>query len=306
MRTSLAGLAGLVALLAACGGAGSRELTYGAAQAPTLAEQDAASQAQAQLDAQARLAAGAGAAPTGQPTAAGPGLADQLAATLGGDAAPDPGAPQLAAAGAAAAALPGGAPASLRRAVGRAVALPVAAVAGPSIDPACVAVGLTSVTWSGCVIDYTETDPVTLETLALHATIDGRLDWAPATGRTTWRITEVMAMTMTFDGETMRSDATVVLTGDVTSAAGAIVGQTASASDVTVHYMGLSASQGLRTSMALDLTHAADPFCITGGTLTLEQVWTRLPMGATRADYPDQGWRFEWTGCGLFTVSHGT
>ena len=60
------------------------------------------------------------------------------------------------------------------------------------------------------------------------------------------------------------------------------------------------------TTLALDLGYQAEPFCVTSGSLVLEQRWTERPMGMDATALPNQGWRFDWTGCGQFTVAHGT
>lgn len=299
MTRTMAGLVGLVAL-AACGGSG-KELSYGAAQAPTAAEQAAADQAQASLG------AGRTFTPASEPTAGGPGLADQLAASLGGEEPPT----LRTASTAMVAALPAGTPAPVARAVGRAVGVPAGATAATALDPACVTITVSatvgSVVWSDCLVVVNETDPLTGDTTSATLRVGGRLDWNGTTGVTSWSVGETMAMTLTSDGQVMTVNATVNLSGAITAPpdAGTIKGSTASVASTTVNYMGLSMSAALRTSMVVDLGYQADPFCVTSGTLTLEQIWTRRPNGATAADLPDQGWKFEWTGCGLVTVAHG-
>jgi hypothetical protein len=297
MKRTIAGLVGLFAL-AACGG-GGKELSYGTAQAPTALEQSAADQAQVSLG------AGRTFAPNDEPTAGGPGLADQLASQLGGEPPPT----LSVASAAVVATLPAGTPAQVQRTVGRAMALPGGTTALTTFDPACITTTVSastgSVVWRNCVVVINETDPYTLDTTDATLRVDGRLDWNGTTGVTSWNIGETMVMAMTSDGQTMTANATVNLSGVVTTAADTIKGSTTSVVNTTASYMGFSASGTVRTSMALDLGYQADPFCVTSGTLTLEQVWTRRPSGATAADLPDQGWKFEWTGCGLVTVAHG-
>jgi hypothetical protein len=284
MRThSAAALAGLLALAAACGGGGGKELQYGAALAPSLEEQAAANDAQATLD------AGRTFAPGSEPTYGAPGLADQLVAGLGGT-------PSVAS-------LPRPAAARASRALGRAVSLPSPSVA---LDPACVTTTATSVTWRGCVASVSDVDPLTGDTTDMTIHVDGQLGWAPATGVTSWSIVETIGMVLTSDGQTMRMDATARLQGALTLTASTIKGQTSSSLDATVTFQGITAREAVTTTLVADLSYAADPFCLTGGTLTVAQVWTRRPAGATAADLPDQGWRFEWTGCGQFTVAHGS
>jgi hypothetical protein len=280
---TFAGLAVLLALAAACGGSGGKQLQYGTPQAPTLEEQAAAT------DAHTSLAGTLTFAPPTGPTLGAPGLADQLVASLGGYAAPT-----------AVAASPSP---QVRRTVGRSVAL---AVGTSDLDPACVASTATSVTWNACGITISETDPVSGDTTDGTVRISGHLTSTPGTGTTTWDIDQAMTMNVTSSGDTIRMNATVGLGGSIKVAASTIVGHTTSSVDVTASYMGISATEAVTTSLDLDLGYVADPFCVTDGTLTLQQIWRRRPSGATAAELADQGWRFEWTGCGQFTVSHGT
>jgi hypothetical protein len=280
--TSLA-LVALVTLAAACGGGGRKPLQYGAATAPSADEQLAAGDAQTTL--QGSLAF----APASEPTTGAPGLADALVGSLGGSPAPT-------------AALPAPAGAQARRAFVRAAALPASGVA---LDPACVATTATSVVWAGCVATISEVDPTTGDSTDATVHVDGQLGWVAATGVTSWSIHESIHMVMVSGGTPMQMDAVIVLQGSLTTTATTMKGQTSSSVGATVSAMGLTMSEAETTTLVADLDYQADPFCVTGGTLTLEQVWTRRPAGATAADLPDQGWRFEWSGCGLFTVAHG-
>jgi hypothetical protein len=279
-------LVGLVALLAACGGGKDRQLQYGAPQAPTFEEQGAAGEAQASL------AGSLAFAPATEPSFGAPGLADQLASSLGGYAS--------------AAAL-GSAPA--RRVVGRAVGL---VIDTGGMDPACVTVTPTAATWTGCVMSMSDVDPVTGDSLDMTATIAGTMGFNAATGTTTWNIGETMAMTMTSDGQAVSVNGTMRLEGSITATATTLRGHSGSSVSATSAFMGMSAAEAYTTTLDLDVGYLADPldpvnpFCLSGGKLTVEQVWSRRPTGSTPADLPDQGWRFEWTGCGLFTVAHGS
>lgn len=282
MRTlATIALATLTALASACGG-GAKELQYGPALAPTLDEQAAADGAQATFQGSLTFA------PSTEPTTGAPGLADQIAASLGG-VAPTAG-------------LPAPAAAQARRALTQAARLPFATV---PVDPACTVLTETRLTWSGCVATVSEVDPVTGDATEMTVRIDGHLDWVPATGVLSWDVAETVRMDLTFDLETMRIDATARLQGSFTFGPTTIRGQSSSAVASTVFYQGLSASDAVTTTAQADLTYAPDPFCITGGTLTVEQLWRRRPMGMTPADLPDLGWRFVWTGCGVVTVAHG-
>jgi hypothetical protein len=70
--------------------------------------------------------------------------------------------------------------------------------------------------------------------------------------------------------------------------------------------MGMIIPEGLETRLVGTLGYEPSPFCITSGALTVEQYWTQRPPGATDQSLPNQGWRFDWTGCGAYTVAHGS
>jgi hypothetical protein len=126
------------------------------------------------------------------------------------------------------------------------------------------------------------------------------------TGVTTWDVLEVLDMSMTSGGETMQVAATANPNGSITVTGSTIDGHAESTIDETIWYGGMTIRVGLVTTLDLDLDYQADPFCISGGTLQLEQIWTRRPAGYSEVQLPNRGWIFEWTGCGLFTVSHGS
>ena len=188
---------------------------------------------------------------------------------------------------------------------------PPAAVTAP--DPACITTTVSatvgSVVWSGCLVHDVQTDPVTLDVTDVTVRVDGRVDWNGTTGVTSWNVAESLAMTMTSGPDVMTGSATIGLSGAITIKDGQIKGSTASNVSSTASFMGYSATAAMRTSMVVDLAYLPEPFCVTTGTLTLEQVWTRRPAGATAANYPDQGWKLTWTGdgitCGQVSVAHG-
>lgn len=278
-------LAGLVALAAACGDERKeqRPIQYGTPEAPALEEQGAADTAQTTLQGSLAFTP---ITPTVEPASGAPGLADQLVASLGGYAAAK------------------AAPAARSRKL--AASATTRAIDTGGIDPSCVATTETSVTWSGCTATLTETDPYTGETMTMTVTVAGTLTRNAATGVTTWNIHETLGMTGTQAGEAVTMDATVDLSGTVTATASTIAGDTASSAIVRATYMGIPVNEAVRTTLALELGYQAEPFCLTSGTLVLEQRWAERPMGATEADLPDRGWRFEWTGCDQFTVAHGS
>lgn len=286
-KAGVLGLMGVLGLVAGCGGGGP-SVTYGAAMAPTAAEITAAG------DATAGLGASRAFAPASEPTAGGPGLADQLAATLGAEGAPT-------------AALP----AQVRQLTGRTVAVDTpAGTAVTTLPEACVTItgaagaAVGSVVWSGCVVEVPPMAPIT----AMTVRVDGRLDWSAATGTTSWSIREVVATAMAGDaGGSIEVDATIALAGSFTVGAGTIKGRSTTDVTAVTRISGYAITQAFRTSLDADLTFTPDPaFCVTGGTLTLEQAWTKRPFGADPAAYQDHGWRFEWDGCGSFTVAHGS
>lgn len=285
----------MAVLMAACGGEGPSgpaaplpPLDYGAPQTPTYTEQDAA------LTAQTTLAP----APTADPTAyGGPGLADNLVSMLGGD--------SVASAGAGTA-MAGGYAAGTALAVGQ----PSGGDARSSslymsdVDPACVTATATTARWNDCVIAMSDVG------MEMTVTVNGFLSSDPGTGVSTWNIQETVAMTMTMTGVgTMVMDTTVDLTGTVTvnSTASTIEGNTSSTARTIGDFNGMPIDEAYRTTLEINLGYETVPtFCITSGTLVLEQRWTQRPMGATAAEYPDQGWRFEWAGCGIYQVRHGS
>ncbi len=288
----------VAALLAACGsgtgGPGEQPpLQYGAPLPPTFSEQDAA------LTAQTTLAP----APTFDPMIYGvPGLADALINTLGGA--------SVASAGAGTATAPNGFVAGtaltgsqLSGGVVRSSSLYVS-----DVDPSCVTATATTAVWNDCVINMSNVDPNTGDTTDMTVTVNGFLSSDQGTGLTTWNITEAIAMTMTMTGAgTMTIRSTADLTGAVTVTASTIVGNTSSSATTTGSFNGIPIDEAYRTTLALDLGYETVPaFCITSGSLVLEQRWLQRPAGATSLDYPDQGWRFDWTGCGVYQVSHGS
>jgi hypothetical protein len=273
-------LAGLGALAMACGGADAPpSIAYGPPQPSTLEEQTAVEGAQTTLSGTVAYQAST------EPAYGAPGLADQLAAQLG------------AATGMAAA------PADpLRTLASRRLARSSGTALTVGMDPACVVQAETSVTWNACTIS--DTDPTTGDTTTI--VVDGSLTWDPATGVTSWDVMETVDMAVTTDGGVLTMHAAVHPTGSITVTDSTIVGHARSGASATASYQGRTVSEGVATTLDLDLGYAADPFCVTSGTLELEQIWTRRPAGYTEAQLPNQGWRFEWTGCGQFTVAHGS
>ncbi len=279
----------LAALAAACASDKKEEpIQYGAPLAPTPTEQSALASAGTTL--QSSLAYQASA----EPTAGAAGLGDQLVANLGGYAVatkmPDASSAKLA-----------------QRAMRQAFDT-------GGMDPACVttaqAGGVTTVSWGmvpgvPCHVEVSSVDPYSGDTMAMTVDVTGTLTWDPAHGSTSWNIGEGYTLDMTSGGERITAEGTAALVGSLTVGASTITASTSSAIDMTTHYMGLTIPEGLVTTLSATLGYQADPFCITSGSLTVEQRWTKRPMGATQDSLPNQGWHIEWTGCGAFTVAHG-
>ena len=280
---------GLAGLAAACGG-GSKDkpIAYGAPQAPTATEQTAAVNAAATL--QANLAYQA----STEPTAGAAGLGDQLASDLG----------------ASTVSAKTTAPASSK-------------LAGPALrqafdtgglDPNCVTPtaqpgGATLYTWGAaapCHVVVSSSDPTTGDYMNMTVDVTGTLTWDPANQLTTWHIVEVLGMDMMSGGEHVTAGGNATIAGSVQVGATSISVNEASTVDMTTHYMNMTIPEGLETTLAGTVGYQASPFCITSGTLTVEQHWTQRPYGATAQSLPNQGWRFDWTGCGAFTVAHGS
>ena len=156
------------------------------------------------------------------------------------------------------------------------------------------------------MITASDYDPYTGDTMDMTITVNGWLTWNEVTGVTAWDLVEEMDMNMTSDGETLSANASAHPSGSITVTDSTIAGHAQSLVDETVSYMGMTVRAGLSTTLDLDLDYQVDPFCVTGGWLELEQIWTRRPAGYGEAQLPNQGWRCEWTGCGLFTVAHGS
>jgi hypothetical protein len=138
-------------------------------------------------------------------------------------------------------------------------------------DPACVVITPGRITYDGCYMSQ----------VGMELTWNG---WVTRTGDVVaWDVTSVVTMTdvdLTFTTR-MR------LFGSI-----------------TVTPSGMGFRMGFATIADLDLVYAADPFCITGGTLELRRVWTERMAGMpSTGEYADQGAKFTWTGCGAVSVA---
>jgi hypothetical protein len=269
---------GIVVLVAACSQKKDEPtIQYSAPRAPLANETSAAGAATTAL---AGSLAPLDTAAASQPTYGVPGLADQLAAQLGTTAV---------------AGIPAGSVKLAEESVRQAFDM--------TQMPACVQVvqgaGLTTVTWTGCHMSFTDTSGT------VTADVAGWLTWTGTPGQTRWHIVDhtVMQMAAAPGQPAVTEDVTATLDGDVTVTASEIYGLTSS--HVVASAMGLE--MGLLTTLTLQhLGYQAAPFCLTSGSFTVEQVWDPRPMGATYQDLPNEGWRFDFTGCNQFTVAPGS
>jgi hypothetical protein len=180
----------------------------------------------------------------------------------------------------------------------------VAASAGFD-DPGCVTVSLLAVKYDHCV--YTDTTDGTV------ITIDGTFSRAVGADSVDlqWNATAGVRVTSAVQGGTLVMVASNHLQGDVTvTLAGAdlvtIAGAAKSDVAVSVSAPGASASAAYTDGADLDLDYQPSLQCVTGGTLEVKRLWAQRPSGATAAQLPDLGAKFEWTGCNVATVSWGT
>jgi hypothetical protein len=180
----------------------------------------------------------------------------------------------------------------------------VAASAGFD-DPGCVTLSLLAVKYDHCV--YTDAANGTV------ITIDGT--FSRTVGADTvdlqWNATAGFRLTAAVQNGTIVMAASSHLQGDVTvTLAGAdlvtIIGAAKSDVAASVSGPGLSESEAYTNSADVDLDYQPSLQCVTGGTLELKRLWAQRPSGATAAQLPDLGVKFEWTGCNVATVSWGT
>jgi hypothetical protein len=266
-----------VAALAACSsGKKEKPIAYGVAGDPTPTELTAIADAETTLAGSVTFVA-----PT-DPGTGGPGLADQLVAALGGYAAtaraPDATAAKLAGT-------------TVRNAFDTG-----------GMDPACVtteqANGVTTVRWgqlTPCTV--TTSDPTTTMTVD----VAGWLAWNGATGVTTWDLGESFSMSST-SGDPLAMSGTAALHGSMTVTADRIAIDAASDADVKTAMQGMRVDETVHTTLGGTVGYqaSAPDLCVVSGSLLLEQ--RANAMGIEQA----QGWRFDWSGCGAFTVAHGS
>ncbi len=266
---------GLAALAACSSAKKEKPIVYAAPQPATATETTAIADAQTTLGASLTFVA-----PT-QPTTGGPGLADQLAASLGGYSV-SASAPELSAAKLA--------QGSVRQAFDTG-----------GMDPACVTTeqvnGVTTVRWgqaTPCTISTS--DPTTSITVG----VTGWLSWNPATGVTSWDVGETYDMSSSSSGQAFSMRGTAAMSGSMTVSAAEVAITSESDADVTTSMTGMTIPEQVKTTLQGTLPYEASPFCVVSGSLVLEQRMSAMGMDQA------EGWRFDWSGCGAFTVAHGS
>lgn len=174
-------------------------------------------------------------------------------------------------------------------------------------DPACVTASLTRVTYSGCVVDVTNTDGT------WRVTVNGTVTRAllgtgPATANVAWDLSTHFDGTSTTTGYSLALD--VHQTGAVTITEPAVSTDdwtlTGSArADTNLRFsmtgMSVSASETLLTdyNLAFQYDAALSQATPTNGTIELRRVWTEQPAGSNE---PDVGVLFTWNGGAVTAV----
>jgi len=185
-----------------------------------------------------------------------------------------------------------------KRAVAFAAGEVQAAVAGFA-DPACVSVAPGAITFSNCT--QTSTDPVSgTETLTVDGTISRTVAGGSATAA--WDVRVRLSST---DGD-FAMDVASHYSGAFHLTAATLAGHSRTDAVVNVSVPGTAVSAEVTHLADYDLLFAADPFCVTGGTLEVRRVWTRRPAMGDPAQMQDQGVKLTWLGCGLVNVARGT
>lgn len=171
------------------------------------------------------------------------------------------------------------------------------------IDPACVVVTATSVTYNHCALTETATDGSTM-TLS----VDGSL----TRGLTSvdWNATVAMDMNMYDPGGNITAHISSHLTGhigvsEVSADLWNVAGFARSENAASVSGQGQSVSMAFTHNADIDLDYQPSVSCVVGGTIELKRVWSQRPSGATPADLPNVGVMFDWSGCGVVQVSWG-
>ncbi|HET9555040.1 MAG TPA: hypothetical protein VFP50_18890 [Anaeromyxobacteraceae bacterium] len=276
------------ALLAACGGSGTRSnaaagktFSYSAPVTATAAETAA-------LDAQVASAATLNGSLDASTAPNAVGMADFSGAT---DALLPQGATLRVA-------LPKSVSAPLPR-----LALSVAATSGFDL-PQCVSVNATgtsgTITFSNCAVTSTTTDTYTNVTTTTKVTLSGTVHSA-APGSLDWDLTAGVSMT---DSQGVALSGSAHQHGDLTVTSTTIKGSMLAETALTMTAPGGSISAAVDESLTVDVTYTAGPpECVTGGTLEAKRVWVQRPQGATAAQLPDQAAKITWTGCGTGEIA---
>ncbi len=162
-------------------------------------------------------------------------------------------------------------------------------------DPSCWAVTASQVQFDHC----TQTETVDGGTAVFS--VNGTLN--RTAGHVWWDVTISIAETVTSGGESGSVSASDRLTGDVTFGASTITGFERSDVSVSVTTPDVSESAAVTFNADLDLTYS--DVCasgITGGTLTLKQIWTKKPSSSDPS-LVDRAIQFTWQDCGVVLVA---
>jgi hypothetical protein len=261
--------------LAACGGGGgnaalSKTFTYGAPQAPSTAEQTAASSAQTTVTSSGNF----GTAPDATTAASIVSLADDLASSaMGGTVAaagitPDP---------------------RLTHALRSAAALDTCTTVTSTPTSA-------SVTFNNCA------DSSTGYTFMLNGSITANNDGVTTTVK--WDVQGSFSGTQ--NGVTLNLNLSE--SGTLTVTSSTVKGDALASLSGNVSAGGQNASFRVDECAAADVSYI--PSCMSSGSIEVKRVWAERPNGSTSTDLPDVGVKLVWTGsagsCGQVNVQHST
>lgn len=161
------------------------------------------------------------------------------------------------------------------------------------IDPACVVVAPTSVTYNHCTLTETQTDGT------MTLTVDGTL----TRGLTSvdWNVTVIMDMTVTDPNGNITARVGSHLTGhvgvsEVSGGLWNVAGFARSENSASASGQGQSVSMAFTHNADLDLDYLPGFSCVTDGTVELKRVWSQRPSGGTATNLPNVGVMFQWSG----------
>lgn len=286
-------------LALACGGGGGGvsfkdpstvNFTYGAPQAPVLAEQSAADTGASRMNDALGVQSSDGAAAQAQSESIA-NLPNDMSDVFSGSL------PMARAAARAQVDVAGRAAAYLR---GDAVA-----ATGGFDNPDCWTVTASTITYDHCTVTYT--DSTGFEKITVNGSFHR------AVGSVSWDASVSITMSETGTQGTATMNASNHLTGDITVADAdkTIKGFARSDISLSLSASGQSLSAAVTYNADLDLVYADPVTCssrIVGGTLTLKRIWSQRPNlpNADPAELADAAIQFSWLACGSVNVSWGT